>query len=409
MKAYTESFASHPIDREELEKNNESKANSPIDLLDIEGFEKTITSLQLEGPHNEADIKILTTEKYAEFITAIHSVNEADIVLLFSKITEPDSVSILDDGNPKNSEEAEDENSKTSIFTKFVKDTEEGTLPPEVFIKLLKRYKETLESYNDILQEFAPAFKDSIVRGFLLKIDPLLEDKKDEHELKDILERVTLRIKDPLSNSVSVGTHVAGNLTIELSLTHLLQAISTGGESTREFLNLIAHESLHAISTGTVLKQTRTYSYGEDVGSIEMPRVVAQWSGVSAATTGETRLRWLNEALTETLSTTIANIEPTSYHDEIQLFRLLMSKGVNQINQSIFVNAYFEDKGYASDSDDDTVIKYKHWKHLRNCIRDAYPHDPQFLVKLDNFIQRNSVGEAIKLMENWDPSSPAPL
>jgi len=115
------------------------------------------------------------------------------------------------------------------------------------------------------------------------------------------------------------------------------------------------------------------------------------------------RFRWLNEAVTETLTRELIDTAPDRpqysqvvYKSERELLELLMIRGKYQIDLKLFTDAYFENY-------DPTLPREKRipaWKTLYKTISEAY--SPGFLTELDKYIKAKDVKAAAHTMQiDW--------
>jgi hypothetical protein len=119
---------------------------------------------------------------------------------------------------------------------------------------------------------------------------------------------------------------------------------------------------------------------------------------------GSRRFIWLDEALTEKTTVAIEDYEkPEAYVGEIKLYELIRRKGKDDLDDILFLEAYFEDY----DPDAPAGKRLPHWNKLRHAINDSY--DSKFLIELDDYIlaynlidQEEGVKKALEFMEGLE-------
>ncbi len=415
-------FETTLVDEEAIKTKQGQREGKPLDVLDVERFKYeiqywTAEKERYENPKNDTERmrrrNIIDTRRqiidrnYDKFLD-VDSKNIFQRTFLFWQIiyqsedpyfknlreeikqTDPESKLILSEQRSRVKEALKDR-----------------VMPIQVWLGVLEEYNKVLIKFDKDLKEVTPRVRKYIASRFMENINPELEIPKTEEELMEVLDSVNLRVRDPLRSYQVIGTHSGGERTIDLDLAILL--FSSEGEEriSDETFMLIAHEELHALSSGQVVKHEITYTYDQgskdetfNKSSVTRP----QWSGLATSGFKVTRFTWLNEAMTETLASRLVGAKPQSYEKEIELLGLLLTKGRRQIDQKLLTNAYFEKRGYQAPDDEDE--KHKFWKQFRQEVREAYDHDPQFLVKLDTLIQEKGVDKAIALLKKWDPEHP---
>jgi len=154
-------------------------------------------------------------------------------------------------------------------------------------------------------------------------------------------------------------------------------------------LHTFYHEALHMLSGKTVVTE---YEEGaEHLADFEHKKIGLRHVGKKVA-----RFRWLNEAMTEHVTTELTGDHDkkyAGYKKELELFELLRTKGKKEIPLELFKNAYFEN----FDPDQNEQERLRHWKLLRLELAEAYEHD--FIVKLDKTIQEKGIDHAIKSLK----------
>ena len=128
------------------------------------------------------------------------------------------------------------------------------------------------------------------------------------------------------------------------------------------------HEILHALSGMTILSSDEWTNESLRVG---------------LAYRDDSLFRWLNEAVTETLNIKVFGHEDGDFYKESRKLLDLLSK---DIDFKLFVDAYFEEY----DPDAPKEERLAAWKKLKAAIDAKFGSSPNFLVKLNNFIENYS-------------------
>ncbi|MES2087898.1 MAG: hypothetical protein V4467_02805 [Patescibacteria group bacterium] len=398
-------FTSELVDRETLLQEQEKRAQKAVDVFDVGWIEKQIVACE-EDTKTFPEHAGLNERYIAKLIT------DGQNFLLKQEAEFPWNATYfwrvaLQSNDPYFAGVREQFTGKKATFQEFIEKIKEDltarTVPQNSWIAGLAEYKNFLVEHNTKLQEITPSIRTYIAKNFISKINPQLDNPKSEEELAARLEEIQLQIRDPLNSSELIGSHNGAENTIGLSLQVLLSEDAEGGKGlSKEALALIAHEAIHALSSGQIVRHTSSRKY-ED-GMISRDTITSpQWAGLKVAGFAVSRFTWLNEAVTETLGAELVGVAPSGYPEERKLLGLLLVKGKKKLDMRTFVNAYFEKKGYQADESTGVVF----WNRMREEIRESFDHDPQFLVKLDILVQNKGVGAAIALLENWDVTNPA--
>jgi hypothetical protein len=178
------------------------------------------------------------------------------------------------------------------------------------------------------------------------------------------------------------------------STNHVVLASSNAGAY---LPHVFDHEMFHAISGRTDERESDEYD--------EEARLDSVRSGVSfdfLFSEGDQsesfklirRFSWLNEAITEGLNVALNSGENYEgvYRKERDLYELIRTSGSIQLPESVFLGAYFEDY------DPDAPANVPKWKELGEAIASAY--QPGFLVKLDQYIEKHGIQEAIRVLKS---------
>jgi len=153
------------------------------------------------------------------------------------------------------------------------------------------------------------------------------------------------------------------------------------------------HEILHQLSGQTIIKKK---GRRDDTAytAYFMTRLGMTFNDSIDYSRLNTRsvLHWLNEAVTEDLSSELLkNNNPHVYAQERELFSLLQTSGKKEISKDTFRRAYFEDFN---------PNKRKHipyWKEMWRLVQKSY--DNTFLQRLDSHVNKHGVNSAIEIMK----------
>lgn len=397
-------FETTLLDEETLQENQERRKKKPIDMLDIDNLELLLRIWERKGESENSDkaehyTKEIIADNYDTFLRADEEVSIEGSLSFWRQIC-TSSHPFFDVMRTDVWKSCDTDLERFSEIQKRVRESlTDRSLPIEAWVSVLKEYKVLMLDYEKNLQTFTPEIRRGIKLLFIANINPDLETPKTEEEIGEVLEKVELRIRDPLSSWRNIGEHNGSERTIDLDLSVLLKD-GEGGLS-KDAVRLIAHEELHALSAGQVVKHRLVH----ETNGIGFVSTKPQWSGLQVSGFMIKRFTWLNEAMTETLSAQLAKTEAVSYPEYREFLDLLLVKGKKKIDRKLLTNAYFEKRGYQADEDNG----HKFWNQFRQEIREAYDHDSEFLVKIDILIQNKGIREALKLLKEWDPENPQTL
>ena len=161
-------------------------------------------------------------------------------------------------------------------------------------------------------------------------------------------------------------------------------------------LHTVFHELLHTVSE----------DWGHLIFTQDNPQPINTRSGgvnFSGNFNKERNKRgfvWLNEAFTETFTIFISDTDSVSYLDERILLNLLTRKGkidlVHKLSKSYFRHI----------SKDENMTSTEEWRNFSKEIDSVF--GPRFLVKLDIFIEKYGIKEALKIIDKWEDGKPMP-
>ena len=397
-------FESTLLDEEAIREDQRKRSEEPIDRFDVDSLEENVEFYKRNGfvPDDKRleYMKNTIGNAYDSFL-GIGNIFSPRRTFAFWNILYNSKDQYFSAIRAEAEARREEQDGGFALVKRRVVDAlVDRSLPIESWIFVLKEYKKMLEGYNQYVQEIAPEMRRFVAQKFIERINPQIEKPRNEEDLMSILNAVNFQIRDPLISVGTIGSYTGADKTIDLDLSIILDMAKEGGVS-KKTLNVISHESLHAITSGKVLRHEKTLTFNEGPNwkeGVTRP----QWSGLEVSGYRTDRFEWLNEAITETLSSYMVEIEPVEYPQERKLVDLLLVKGRKKIDKKLLINAYFEKKGYEADEKEGQ----KFWNQFRREIQESYDHDKQFLVKLDILIQHKGIMAAIELLDSWKPENP---
>jgi hypothetical protein len=207
-----------------------------------------------------------------------------------------------------------------------------------------------------------------------------------------ILKRLDLFKAIPIDKLIALSQGIKGSYS-----GHLLNMHVSTGLSHEEERNTYFHERLHAISGKTVLFKPESHSFRSDnYMSYDIQRIGLSFDIELKRSDG--RFNWLNEAVTERLTSSMSGTPPDIYEEELALLDALLANGENPLSEELFYDAYFEDY----DSEHTEIISA--WKALSRAITQAY--EPRLLVEIDRIVREEGVEAAINYLENRSHKPP---
>jgi hypothetical protein len=383
---------SRKIDKDEILNTQELLLSRPIDYFDIDGFESELLHLRdqqsvdavMDVGKIEGVIKSRIEGKYKFLIECLNRVGLETKKYFYSCAYKSDSAFVEEIKRSAKSDSDGNEDLEDIFFElSLLESISNNTMPVEVFIGILKDYKEMLVYLNTELQAQSENIKRAFVDRFISKINPLLTDPKSESELADLLRDTVIIIQDPFSTS-NLGSHQSGSMLVRINADAIF-----GSKNTGDAMHVATHEFLHAITSGAVFERISFRHVSTTVTS--------QRSGLQIRGVENQRFMWLNEAVTESLTQLCTEENHSIFEEYIKLMNLLLNKGKKKIGLNVLADAYFDsrygdEKGF--------------WRFMLSQIRESYDHDPQFLVKLDIAVTEGGIFGAVDFMENWDTENP---
>ncbi len=270
-----------------------------------------------------------------------------------------------------------------------------GEVHPEILMRIVEPKTFPLDLYEQMLrihaENFAAKQKEfekrlpQLMQDFSQRIRGLIAEKQlplDETALKRILEETTFRLADALTTRLKERW---GEYDVEKGMVSIAGQIPS-----EEQAHTLGHEMLHTLSGRTIVtldtegRPEDSFILHQRVGT----DFFSEFGGMIS------RFKWLNEAITEKLTTKLYQSPSQFYPKERELMELLLSHGKYPIIEEKFLtDAYFENY------DPNHPEKVPAWKTLTFVINKSYR--PGFLVDLDKIIKRDGIQRAINLVRNW--------
>lgn len=299
------------------------------------------------------------------------------------------------------------ESIKDKIIKNLASEMVADKFPTQAWLEILDRYKSQLYEMREWLKSNENEIKQRFIDRFLTHINLKLKFPKTEAELQDKLKATKFLVADPLGvDKNDEASNSSGfNLITYKNLNRLNQVmLSEDKKSLEEFDATMMHELLHVVSDTDGIMYIKTKHRTNSIGGLHTETSTtysSQWSGVAAKFHSTQKFVWLNEALTERQAAELTERNPVVYPREILLLELISIKGNISIDFEYFRNAYFEKKSSRGGE-----RSLESWKDLISQIREAYPHDISFLVRMDAYISKHGIDKAIELMQRWDNKNP---
>lgn len=291
----------------------------------------------------------------------------------------PRYAEFLSDCEPEDDETVEEFSELTARIT-IEALIDEGMLSDELLEQMLRcnerSFKEVSYEFTQQLSQLRQVFqalaRDAIQRGVLPITETVLNSRL-QHTPTQLVDAFYSHLEPGILGSFDDGT-------IEIS--ELLES------DQRE--HAFTHEMFHALSGRTIMQiksgEEQEAGISESDSWFKHLRIGTRFG------TAPPRFRWLNEALTESLTMELLRKESRIYEKERRLLSILETK----VPRVLFLPAYFENFDPEKPADQ----RIPHWNALVKAINEAYGGG--FLVRLDKFVQEKGVDEAVKIMEQPD-------
>lgn len=238
--------------------------------------------------------------------------------------------------------------------------------------QFLEKTSQFLETKQKMREDFAVALAKTVEQhGISL----------DKDTIEKRLESVKIMMVDGMSGLIS--THTRGANYPSLRIVYINSMLRD-----EDVRHTLYHELMHEVSGSTF----------EDIGADkQVSRLAVRKFGLyrfdqDNRMYGREKYRWLNEAVTESLTYELLQPDEPTYTTEVLLFGELLKKS---ISPNILYDAYFENgKGTINEQG-----KSK-WQQFIDTI--DFEYTPGFLDRLDEYVSERGLGAALKAMhEDW--------
>lgn len=219
------------------------------------------------------------------------------------------------------------------------------------FIKMLEAHQKSFEKRSNEIMGRIPELRKSFasyIKEFVLSqgID-MPQDLIDER-----ISDTPVVIVDSLLSARDdyVGAHSRGIISLSSAI------------SDQRLIKTFTHEMLHALGGKLVLENGQG-------GDFKVLREGLRFNGK--------RFRWLEEAVTESLTDKIRPGDHPTYENERRILEIIRTYGKSEIPESVFYNAFFENY----DPSLPVEQRIPNWKKLWASVNEAF--EPGFLVHVD--------------------------
>ena len=371
----SESSPEYKENREEVQSYYPSVVFGEIELRNIDSLRKKLkntknrislkTKLKVSTEEDEKiclDIQKKIDEGFGRLKSklkkALHSSDKNTTPFLSEALDIPEiahKVSTNEDLQPRTSEYTEE----LRLGTLILKDCFNNDEIEKIVQRHIALYFEQTEKLNRIVPEIFARFRDSVLESIKQKYLPITQET-----LESRIGAVRVVLGDPLiMKHRSLATHDSRLDLVEVSQRH--ETIESIEES-------IFHELVHALSGKTIIMNNKQ----DDI----MLDVKHQRSGLSFKKVGPDgsyigqQLKWLNEAVTETIASHLVKRETFAYRKERLALETLFEKG---LSRDVLYKAYFENYEPASKD------KVPAWKEFTQEVNKLYPETGiQELIKI---------------------------
>ncbi len=375
------------VSEEKIQETKERMLSKSIDIMDIDDLQKQI----IDNSQNRDAIIDQSFDKFLNILHDLEQINEEKLSKLVSIICKGRFFADL------LNEEAEIP--RLDFYKKLLEKLQNKTLDKEEWLRFLSWHKEHLIKLDKFLKEDFEALAHNFVKDFEEKINPLLSYKVSIEEIKKVLENSTICAQDLLDSTSDGWHHFTGIISINIS--NLMGKSEVEGEEPQfQLEQVFSHEALHAITAGQTIARVKFDRIEEDDTERVLHFVAeqnAEWAGLSFREFSGVKFTWINEAITETLTSIITGSESIAYLEEIELFKLICQKG--NINPSLFYDAYFEKKGKLRDK----TIGENFFKKLIIELDKKFPMGAKkFFVHVDDLVRDEGVEVAFIFVQQFE-------
>ncbi len=248
----------------------------------------------------------------------------------------------------------------TFLAAMFMNDTLDNSLFEPIIRNHLRIFQEKEKEFERYLPHTLADFRDSIseeIKNGDLPIDiETLEARMGETRVY-------------LVDSLQATDHVGGDYSPYTGIIRIID-----NEDKEKQYKVIFHEMVHVLSGRTLLKKNKLIPENKPL----MSGIDIQRQGLTFETqdVGQDKFRWLNEAVTEDIATSLSKIDTGAYNRERKMLQELIDGGVPR---ELIYKAYFENYDVNAD------VAIPAWKELTMSISEKFPHmgGAQKLLQLD--------------------------
>ena len=240
-------------------------------------------------------------------------------------------------------------------------DQKERQLVADVLAHHAKFFK---ERYKNFYEQEVPRLKNAFIKKVRAKKPPL-PISSDVLERK--VEQVAVHVVDGPAQVFHPGSH-----NIRLNPKGY-------GESVDE--HTFDHEMMHAISASGYLQIHIDKGIDPFDEDIQKAKEKAGHDRIGTMFKSGRKFDWLNEGLTELMTSEIRDCDPREYPESIRLLKLLFEQ--DEKLKKLMYEAYFEDVS----TDDSPDMRIPRWKRLIRHINDYF--GKRFLQNLDAYINQS--------------------
>lgn len=270
------------------------------------------------------------------------------------------------------------------------RDIDVRTIPDDLFLDLVVNHASSEGAKLLSLREREPTYR----RLFLKRAQELIAQGVFGADFSAVVNRVnemTVLMRDVLQQDVA---ELLGEVDYPHSIIHLASYISRNQESP-----VYTHEMLHAISGRTIVLSSIQNTEIVEPGLVKRTGRLDHFrSGfVQAAENGiraDMKWFWLNEGTTQDLTEEFLPEQKAEfYKQERGLIAQLRKRGRKILPKKLFYDAYFEDTPEGRPND------RPKWNQLNAAVDQAYGN-PDFLRRLDDYVKKYGLEQAISVMKN---------
>ncbi len=246
-----------------------------------------------------------------------------------------------------------------------------------------------------ILKEKTPELRESFKKDIHL----FLENLGQKNNIEYNMERVEKLIENIGIKFFAYDVENTSNTIAFYNSTHFIGFnLDKKLEDFNYFKKVFYHEFLHLLTNNN----EKIFSY-KDKNNNEY-NAGSQVLGLRFLGLKDEKFTWLNEAVTESLAIKLNNTENSkSYIKERKLLDLLnqKKKAGTKLNFDLLTKVYFRHIQKREEGDTSEVDE---WREFSKEIDQAF--GPRFLVKLDLFIEKNGIKQALEIVNSWPDGQP---